>query len=305
MPARCVSGTEVSQKRNAATQYPHPTHPARHPRHESDGRVAQGPDAASRDQKTNHNPHRHETPPIGPHSHQRPPHTPFAALHVYNGQYKDHRQFSAQWFCGIISIYLNHSARQIRGETMMVSSTRQLDWMWWSRRSHASEMSYRSSPDGVGPLSELAVPPTSSQRSRCPSTRSSLVRALQPRCVATIPHSQRHFTAPPPLISPCTASRAFNGEGRLTLGAWTTRRAAGGGQSCPAALTSSGRPSCDHSSTACVTCVPAGPRRSGLQQCQPRVVCATELRATAARFRLSAHRCGPCRVRWSTFSLNR
>ena len=90
---------------------PHPTHPARHPRHESDGRVAQGPDAASRDQKTNHNPHRHETPPIGPHSHQRPPHTPFAALHVYNGQYKDHRQFSAQWFCGIISIYLNHSAR--------------------------------------------------------------------------------------------------------------------------------------------------------------------------------------------------
>ena len=129
---------------------PHPTHPARHPRHESDGRVAQGPDAASRDQKTNHNPHRHETPPIGPHSHQRPPHTPFAALHVYNGQYKDHRQFSAQWFCGIISIYLNHSARQIRGETMMVSSTRQLDWMWWSRRSHASEMSYRSSPDGVG-----------------------------------------------------------------------------------------------------------------------------------------------------------
>ena len=32
----------------------------------------------------------------------------------------------------------------------MVSSSRQLDWMWWSRRSHASEMSYRSSPDGVG-----------------------------------------------------------------------------------------------------------------------------------------------------------
>ena len=157
--SRCVSGTEVSQKRNAATQYLHPTHPARHPRHESDGRVAQGPDAASRDQKTNHNPHRHETPPIGPHSHQRPPHTPFAALHVYNGQYKDHRQFSAQWFCGIISIYLNHSARQIRGETMMVSSTRQLDWMWWSRRSHASEMSYRSSPDGLGPQSELAVLP--------------------------------------------------------------------------------------------------------------------------------------------------
>ena len=97
-----------------------------------------------------------------------------------------------------------------------------------------------------------------SQRSRCPSTRSSLVRALQPRCVATIPHSQRHFTAPPPLISPCTASRAFNGEGRLTLGAWTTRRAPRGGQRCPPAQTSSDRLSCDHSSTAHDTCVPSG-----------------------------------------------
>ena len=112
------------------------------------------------------------------------------------------------------------------------------------------------------------------------------------------------FTAPPPLTSPCTASRAFNGEGRLTLGAWTTRRAPRGGQRCPPAHTSSGRLRCDHSSTACVTCVPAGPRRSGLQQCQPRVVCATERHATAARFRLSAHRCGPCGVRWSSFSLN-
>ena len=31
--------------------------------------------------------------------------------------------------------------------------------MWWSSRSHASEMSDRSSPDGVGPQSELAVLP--------------------------------------------------------------------------------------------------------------------------------------------------
>ena len=146
--------------------------------------------------------------------------------------------------------------------------------------------------------------PTSSQRSRYPSTRSLLASTLQPRCVATIPHSQRHFTAPPPLTSPCTASRAFNGEGRLTLGAWTTRRAPGGGQRCPPAQTSSDRLRCDHFSTARVTCVPAGPRRSGLQQCQPRVVCATERHATAARFRLSAHRCGPCGVRWSSFSLN-
>ena len=41
----------------------------------------------------------------------------------------------------------------------MVSSSRQLDWMWWSSSSHASEMSYRSSPDGVGPQSELVVLP--------------------------------------------------------------------------------------------------------------------------------------------------
>ena len=45
------SGTEASQKQNAATQYPHPTHPARHPRHESDGRVAPRPNAASQDHK--------------------------------------------------------------------------------------------------------------------------------------------------------------------------------------------------------------------------------------------------------------
>ena len=34
-------------------------------------------------------------------------------------------------------------------------------------------------------------------------------------------------------------------------------------------------------------------------------MCATELRSTAGGFRLSAHRCGPCRVRWSSFSVNR
>ena len=112
--SRCVSGTEVSQKRNAATQYLHPTHPARHPRHESDGRVAQGPDAASRDQKTNHDPHQHETLPLDPRSHQRPPNTSLSAIMPYPQQ---------------------------------------------SRRSPASEMSYRSSPDGVGPQPELAVLP--------------------------------------------------------------------------------------------------------------------------------------------------
>ena len=42
-----------------------------------------------------------------------------------------------------------------------------------------------------------------------------------------------------------------------------------------------------------VTCVPAGPRRSGLQQCQPKWCVQLRLRATAARLELSAHRCGP------------
>ena len=93
---------------------PHPTHPARHPRHESDGRVAQGPDAASRDQQTKHDPYQYETLPLDPRSHQRPPHTSFSATTPYQQQ---------------------------------------------SRRSHAPEMSYRSSPDGVGPQSELAVLP--------------------------------------------------------------------------------------------------------------------------------------------------
>ena len=75
---------------------------------------AQGPDAASRDQQTDHDPHQHERLPIGPRSHRRPPHTSFSATTPYQQQ---------------------------------------------SRRSHASEMSYRSSPDGLGPQSELAVLP--------------------------------------------------------------------------------------------------------------------------------------------------
>ena len=75
---------------------------------------AQGPDAASRDQQTDHDPHQHERLPIGPRSHRRPPHTSFSATTPYQQQ---------------------------------------------SRRPHASEMSNRSSPDGVGPQSELVVLP--------------------------------------------------------------------------------------------------------------------------------------------------
>ena len=112
--SRCVSGTEVIPETKCRDTTPHPTHPARHPRHESDGRVAQGPDAASRDQQTKHDPYQYETLPTGPSSHQRPPHTPFSAIIPCPQQ---------------------------------------------SRRPHASEMSYRSSPDGVGTQSELAVLP--------------------------------------------------------------------------------------------------------------------------------------------------
>ena len=145
--SRCVSGTEVIPETKCRDTTPHPTHPARHPRHESDGRVAQGPEAASRDQQTNHDPHQHERLPIGPRSHRRPPHTSFSATTPYQQQ---------------------------------------------SRRSHASEMSYRSSPDGVGPQSELAVlprPPNFSMpldalasRQSAPTSRPSLTpNGISPR----------------------------------------------------------------------------------------------------------------------------
>ena len=68
--------------------------------------------------------------------------------------------------------------------------------MWWSRRSHASEMSDRSSPDGVGPQSELAVllrPPNGLDAPR----RARLASALQPSSVAT-PSLPVAFAAPPP-----------------------------------------------------------------------------------------------------------
>ena len=73
---RCASGTEVSQKQNAATQ-----HPTQHillgtrdtsPTVES----LQGP---TRRLKTTNSPRPSQIPP-GPRSHQRPPHTSFAAI---------------------------------------------------------------------------------------------------------------------------------------------------------------------------------------------------------------------------------
>ena len=159
MPARCVSGTEASQKRNAATQHPHPTHPARQTRHESDGRVAPRPNAASQDHKFPQALTNSPRSALAPASTAHLLRGHHALLHVDNGFVEITINYARGGSAGFTSLHLNHNARRIPEETMMVSSSRQLDWMWWSRRSHASEMSYRSSPDGVGPQSELVVLP--------------------------------------------------------------------------------------------------------------------------------------------------
>ena len=153
------SGTEASQKQNAATQYPHPTHPARHPRHESDGRVAPRPNAASQDHKFPQALTNSPRSALAPASTAHLLRGHHALLHVDNGFVEITINYARGGSAGFTSLHLNHNARRIPEETMMVSSSRQLDWMWWSRRSHASEMSYRSSPDGLGPQSELAVLP--------------------------------------------------------------------------------------------------------------------------------------------------
>ena len=140
--------------------------------------------------------------------------------------------------------------------------------MWWSSRSHASEMSYRSSPDGLGPQSELVVlprPPNvldAPRRARVSSERADRAASrpsLTPNgiCRAATTHLALDGL-------PSFQRRGSPDSWRVARGAWTTRRAAGGGQRCPAAQTSSDRLRCDHSSTACVTCVPAGPRRSAV-----------------------------------------
>ena len=166
-------------------------------------------------------------------------------------------------------------------------------------------MSYRSSPDGVGPQSELAVlprPPNvldAPRRARVSPVRSNRA-ASRPSLTPNGISPRRHHTHLALDGLPSFQRRGSPDSWCVDDVPCRPRR-----PKCPPAQTSSDRLRCDHFSTARVTCVPAGPRRSGLQQCQPRVVCATELRSTAGGFRLSAHRCGPYRVRWSTFSLNR
>ena len=193
MPARCVSGTEVSQKRNAATQYP-TQHILLGTRDTSPTRVAQGPSGVS-DQKTNHNPHRHETPPIGPHSHQRPPHTPPRRVHAANIKITVNSAHSG-------SAASSHPSEPQRTpnprETMVSSSVNSTGVVVQQLPCVRDVLPIVSGRCRATIRARRAT--TSSQRSRCPSTRSRLASALQPSRVATIPHSQWHFTAPPPLI---------------------------------------------------------------------------------------------------------
>ena len=163
---------------------------------------------------------------------------------------------------------------------------------------HESERSYRSSPDGSGhnPSTVLCVLPTFSMPLDAPR----LASALQPsRCrdhpLLPMDLPRRHHS--PSLGRP----RAFNGEGRLTPSTVDGRgrrrkrqKMSGRADKQRQAVL---RPFID----ARVNLCPLGAALPA--QCQPRVVCATELRSTAGGFRLSAHRCPP--VRWSSFSVNR
>ena len=124
MPARCVSGTEASQKRNAATQHPHPTHPARQTRHESDGRVAPRPNAASQDHKFPQALRNSPRSALAPASTAHLLRGHHALLHVDNGFVEITINYARGGSAGFTSLHLNHNARRIPEETMMVSSTR-------------------------------------------------------------------------------------------------------------------------------------------------------------------------------------
>ena len=189
------SGTEASQKQNAATQYPHPTHPARHPRHESDGRVAPRPNAASQDHKFPQALRNSPRSALAPASTAHLLRGHHALLHVDNGFVEITINFARGGSAGFTSLHLNQNARRIPEETMMVSSTR-LDVVVPQAPCVRDVLPIVSGRSRATIRARRAT--TSSQRSRCPSTRSRLVRARRPSRVATIPHSQWHFTAPPP-----------------------------------------------------------------------------------------------------------
>ena len=118
------SGTEASQKRNAATQHPHPTHPARQTRHEPDGRVAPRPNAASQDHKFPQALRNSPRSALAPASTAHLLRGHHALLHVDNGFVEITINFARGGSAGFTSLHLNHNARRIPEETMMVSSTR-------------------------------------------------------------------------------------------------------------------------------------------------------------------------------------
>ena len=178
MPARCVSGTEASQKRNAATQHPHPTHPARQTRHESDGRVTPRPNAASQDHKFPQALRNSPRSALAPASTAHLLRGHHALLHVDNGFVEITINFARGGSAGFTSLHLNQNARRIPEETMMVSSTR-LDVVVPQAPCVRDVLPIVSGRCRATIRARRAT--TSSQRSRCPSTRSSLARALQRR----------------------------------------------------------------------------------------------------------------------------
>ena len=118
-----------------------------------------------------------------------------ALLHVDNGFVEITINYARGGSAGFTSLHLNHNARRIPEETMMVSSTR-LDVVVPQAPCVRDVLPIVSGRCRATIRARRAT--TSSQRSRCPSTRSRLVRARRPSRAATIPHSQWHFTAPPP-----------------------------------------------------------------------------------------------------------
>ena len=103
---------------------PHPTHPARHPRHESDGRVAPRPNAASQDHKFPQALRNSPRSALAPASTAHLLRGHHALLHVDNGFVEITINFARGGSAGFTSLHLNQNARRIPEETMMVSSTR-------------------------------------------------------------------------------------------------------------------------------------------------------------------------------------
>ena len=162
--------------------------------------------------------------------------------------------------------------------------------MWWSRRPHASEMSYRSSPDGLGPQSELAVlprppnVPDAPRRARVSPVRSNRA-ASRPSLTPNGISPRRHHT-----------HLALDGlpsfQRRGSPDSWCVDDVP-----CPPAAAKGVRPR----RRAAIGCAATmfrrraslvSPQARGAQGCSSasQEWCVQlRLRATAARFRLSAH----------------